>query len=62
MYDPNKEKIRVAFDCSIEPRGRSLNEELITRSDLSNLIVSVSSDLWRNILYSWDRLNVLPIR
>ena len=42
VYHPSKpRKIRVVFDCSAQFAGRSLNQELLTGPDLTNLIVGV---------------------
>ena len=34
--NPNKEKIRIVFDCAAEYRGQSLNNEVLQGPDLSN--------------------------
>ena len=39
VYHPSKpRKIRVVFDCSVQFAGKSLNQELLTGPDLTNLI------------------------
>lgn len=42
VYHPNKPgKKRVAFNCSAEFNGRSINKVLISRPDLTNQLVGV---------------------
>ena len=42
VYHPRKlEKIRVAFDCSSELNGRSINKELLMGPDLTNQLIGV---------------------
>ena len=42
IYHPNQPgKIRVAFNCSAEFNGRSINKVLIPSPDLTNQLVSV---------------------
>ena len=42
VYNENKpNKIRVVFDCSIEYQGRSLNDKLMSGSNLTNQIIGV---------------------
>ena len=41
VYNENKEKIRVVFDCGAEYRGKTLNAELISGPDLTNQLVGV---------------------
>ena len=41
VYNENKGKIRVVFDCGAEYRGKTLNAELISGPDLTNQLVGV---------------------
>ena len=41
VYHPQKEKIRVVFDCGARFQGRCLNDELLQGPDLANLIIGV---------------------
>ena len=41
VYNPNKPKIRVAFDCSSKYNDRSLNSDLMSGPDLTNLFLGV---------------------
>ena len=37
----NEGKIRVVFDCSSQYKGNSLNQNLLSGPDLTNLLISV---------------------
>ena len=41
VLNHNKGKIRVVFDCSSQYRGTSINENLLSGSDLTNKFVQV---------------------
>ena len=41
VVNPNKEKIRIVFDCAAEYRGQSLNNEVLQGPDLSNKLIGV---------------------
>ena len=41
VANPNKEKIRVVFDCSAEYRGTSLNQKVMQGPDLTNSLLGV---------------------
>ena len=41
VYNVNKGKIRVVFDCSASFQGKSLNDELLQGPDLTNSLVGV---------------------
>ena len=48
QYHPNNpDKIRVAFDCSVEFTGRSINKELIPGSDLASQLANHAGILTR---------------
>ena len=41
VFHPAKKKIRIVFDCSAIFQGRSLNDELIQRPDLTNNLIGI---------------------
>ena len=55
VYHPSKlRKIRVVFDCSAQFAGSSLNQELLTCSDLTNPIAGVLRPGFDRVkLHSW---------
>ena len=46
VLNHNKGKIRVVFDCSSQNRGTSINENLLSGSDLTNQLVGVLKRFW----------------
>ena len=41
LLNPNKGKIRVAYDCSSQYKGNSINENLLSGPDLTNQLMGV---------------------
>ena len=46
VLNHNKGKIRVVFDCSSRYRGISINENLLSGSDLTNQLVEILIRFW----------------
>ena len=45
VINPNKEKIRIVFDCAAEYKGISLNSKVYQGEDLTNKLVAVMADV-----------------